>query len=699
MQFYKLTLLYLCLLVPLTTFAKVEDKLSGRLEVTTPKGETLVFPALKTDYKVDIQGDLVTVQVVQTFENPLSFPLNVTYLFPLHKDAAVYAMQMAVGDEIIRAQIDKVKAAEKTFAKAKQAGKSAALLKQYRPNMFTQDIANLMPGMPITITLSYVHTVPKVDGDYELVLPLVVGPRFQPPHAGKPATTTHESQDGLQTEQVGNWELEVLPEYPPVPKLDNPQYIETERVSLHIQLNAGMSIQHLASPTHALHIETPDEQQRVVQFAAGRVIDNRDFVLRYRLDGERSQAGLLSHHDGENGFFSLMLEPPAVPQTEHITPREMVFVLDCSGSMNGLPLNASKAFMREALRNLRPTDNFRIVTFSNEANEFSRTPLPATEENIQAGIRYTNDLHGGGGTMIVAGLHQAFGTAVPSGSIRLVTFLTDGYVGNEREILLLLQQLQGSARMFALGVGAGVNRYLLNEMGRLGNGFTRYMDSTEEVETVAKELAQRLQSPVLTDIEIDWGKLNVAETLPQRIPDLFAGQSLRIQGQYKQGGHYQIKVHGLVNGRKATLPLDITLPEQVETDGKAISLMWARSAIQERMRLLNTPSNMRDKNLTDTVLKQQITQLGLTHSLVTRWTAFIAVSEKVYNRDSAQAQQSSVPLPQVKGIGASAYGKKNNNKQFSGKAAPEPAFILGVLLIIGLLLGFVWWRNSIQTTV
>jgi len=679
-----LLFLIFLMLIPIA-HAKIDiDKLGGRLEAVTPEGDTLIFPTLKTDIEVDIQGDLATVAVQQTFENPLNTPLNVTYLFPLNKEAAVYKMIMEVGDERIRAQIKKVEEAQATFERAKQEGKSAALLKQHRPNMFTQDIANLMPGLPIKVTLHYVQTLPKVDKAYELVIPLVVGPRFQP-------------ADDKPTTQFGKWELEALPSYPPVKGLALPKSIEAKRVAIQIRLNGGMPIQQVSSQTHQIDTQMSGDNQRIIRLAKNRLIDNRDFVLRYSLNGETHQAGLLAYYQSEpQGFFSLLIEPPAIPQADQITPREMVFVLDCSGSMRGLPLNASKAFMREALQNLRPSDTFRIIRFSGSATEFSRVPLPATPENIQRGIRYTDSLYGSGGTMMTEGIRQAFNVPVPEGAIRLVTFLTDGYIGNEYKVLSLIKKLIGSARLFAFGVGAGLNRFLLSEMGHVGRGFTRYMDPTENVQTVAKELAQRLQSPVLTDITVDWGDLQPTQLMPQTIPDLFAGQSIRIQGRYAKSGRHVIKIKGNVNGRAATMPLEILFPEQSE-QGEAIALIWARSAIKENMRLLNTPSYNRSAR--DNNLKQQVTQLGLNFSLVTQWTAFVAVSEKNYNPNPTSTPNRDIPLPMVKGVDKQAYGNSNQTGtapkagNFTGAAVPEPAMLFGLFFVM-MILGWFLIRRS-----
>lgn len=721
---------------------QTSDQLGGHVQAIVD-GETLLFPTLKTNIDADIQGELATVTVRQTFANPLNTPLHATYLFPLNKEAAVFEMILEVGDERIRADIQRIEEARATFAKAKNEGRSAALLSQHRPNMFTQDIANLMPGLPVDVTLRYVQPLPKIDGDYELVIPLVVGPRFQPagddnisaaeqdiitpplPVAGKP-TQSGVVKWNLEDPPVlaggadkadsrsafGVWETQQLPAYPPVTGLHIPDTIDQERVSINIKLDAGMPVQSLNSPSHALEINTQSGsgQRKNITLAAGKTIDNSDFILRYRLAAAEVQAGVLAHRDERGGFFSLLLEPPALEQAVQVTQREMVFVLDCSGSMNGLPIEASKTFARLALSALRPGDSFRIIRFSDQATEFSARPLAATPANIQRGTVYLNSLRGSGGTVMSSGIQQALNAPLAADTLRLVVFLTDGYIGNEYEILDLIHKQLGTARLYAFGVGTSVNRFLLEEMARTGRGFVRYMDPTENVNHVAEALAQRLQSPVLTDLRIDWGELDPAQISPRLIPDLFAGQSLRILGRYQTPGIYEITVHGRSSGQNARLPLRIELP-QTGTSGEAIALSWARAEIKQAMHQLSAPMDLRIEEKTDATLKNQVIKLGLDFSLITQWTAFVAVTEKIYNSNVESTPTRPVPLAQVKGVSELAYGEKthtpmpakphqpmqiaqtpaqmNQTNQFNGNAAPEPAFfasfaLLGLLLLTAL---------------
>lgn len=662
-------------------------------------GRVLRLPMLKTDINAQVAGDLATVTVVQTFANPSEQPLHATYLFPLEASAAVNEMWMEIGGERVRAQIQRTQQAEQTFARARSEGRAAALLKEHRPNMFTQQIANLMPGLPVKVTLRYVQTVPKVDGAYELVVPLVVGPRFEPP-SDRPAALDRAdpvTADVAASPEAGTWSLQALPEYPPVFGLDVPPTIDEGRVSLRVEIDGGLPIQEATSATHAITMRGDDSRRRIVGLQQGRAIDNRDFVLRYRLAGQRTDAGLLVHHDERGGFFSLLIEPPAAPVDAEVTPREMVFLLDCSGSMDGLPLQASKAFMRAALRKLRPTDSFRIIRFSDDATEFSGAPLAATEDNVRRGLAYTQQLRGEGGTMMSTGIRRALEAPPAAGTARIVTFLTDGYIGNEAEILAIVHALLGDARLYAFGVGAGVNRYLLDEIGRAGHGFTRYMDPTENVDAVAAELSERLQSPVLTDIGIDWSGLAVSEVVPARIPDLFAGQSIRIQGRYssatEQAEPTRIRIHGKSRGRVAELRLPVTLA--LTADHEAVALVWARSAIADAMYQMNLPPGHVDADGSPrpsaVELQQHITELGLQFALATRWTSFVAVSEQVYNTAPETTAEAAVPLPPVAGVTPRAYG--STQPAFVGVAGPE-ASTWAALLVVLTILALVWRRHA-----
>jgi Ca-activated chloride channel family protein len=711
-----------------------EDKIGGSIRAQL-NGKPFYFPSLKSDISAVLEGDLATVTIVQTFLNPTDQPLNASYLFPLNKNAAVHFMQMEVGDERITAVIKQKAEARATFEQAKRQGKAAALLNQHRPNMFVQELANLMPGKVIKVKIKYAMAVPRIDGAYELVVPLVVGPRFTPRKTPEARMVSDEQPPASlavpNAVKSGQWSFSTPPAYPQVSGLTIPDIIAEDRVSIHVDLKAAFPIKQLKSATHLLSIEGEDHH-KTAKLAAGRTIDNRDFVLRYELAGRSVQAGMLVHRDKRGEFFSLLVEPPKEPLEQDITPREMVFVLDTSGSMSGQPMEASKTFMRHAISSLRSTDYFRIIRFSSDTGEFSNRPVRASMLNKLAGIKYVNSLMTGGGTRVPAAIDRAFAVSQTSGTLRLVTFLSDGYIGNEDEVLKLIARDLGDARIFAFGVGTSVNRYLLAEMARMGRGFARFIDPAKDVNDAAIALARRLEAPLLTDIEVDWGELNISGITLQKIPDLFKGDSLRLMARSfdKQvpPGTYDITVKGISNGRKAIMPIRFTIPENLaEEQISALPLIWARSRITDHMRSLSRPRQRRTGEMSDETIRELVTKLGLDFSLMTQWTSFVAVSEKIVNEQPANSLDTSVPLNQVKGVSRHAYPLKQQVKAmqkaqvikqpahlrtvaqngfngprsglgagggFAGAGTPEPGVAGGmVLLVLMMLMGWMWSKK------
>lgn len=570
-----------------------------------------------------------------------------------------------------------------------------------------------MPGAPVVITLKYSQMVRRIDNAYELRVPLVVGPRYIPaPKTPEPKVVVHQDDDVPtpkpdEGDGQEGWQFGPVPAYPTVAGLDIPTTELKERVSINLKLASAIPLREVHSASHRLNVRG-DETAKSVTLAGGKTIDNRDFVLRYSLAGAQAQAGLLARKGDGDGTFSLLIEPPKVPQEADITRREMVFVLDTSGSMSGTPMDASRTFMRHALGTLRPGDAFRIIRFSNNASEFSSHALPATPQNVAAGTSYVNAITASGGTEILSGLRRAYARAPKPNVLRIVVFLSDGYVGNEAEILKLVARSVGQGRLYAFGVGSSVNRYLVSEMARLGRGISRIIDPTLNAQEEAVKFAARLDMPVLTDIKINWGTLAPKEVTPAVLPDLFAGESIRVQGRYSKDGSHMVQVLGNVNGRKVKLPLKLDLTSPAQGASKTIPLVWARSRIADHMREKMVPMPMRTSGLNDGQIEQSVTSLGLAHSLVTQWTSFVAVSQKVVNANPANARDADVPLPLVKGVSHKAYpngGAKMRKAQsgaanptqlamksptaapfsgpvFSGGSTPEPEHIFALLVLI-----------------
>lgn len=662
-----------------------------------PDGNRVRLPMVRTDYSVDVRGDLATVTVEQKFENPGDVPLNAQYQFPMSEDAAVYEMIMRVGDRRIRGEVQKKKEARETYEEARDEGKAAALLEQQRANLFTQRLANVMPGQPVHVTIRYVETVDKIDGRYQMVVPLVVGPRYEP--ADMSGNKLVDSSDGGATEEGAagdeNHDDAQSPNLPPVGELQAPETIDPDRVSIEARIDGGVPVGDLESPTHAVATSKLDPRNRELELAEGRTIGNRHFVMSYTLEGRSTQAGLLTHWDEdlEQGYFSLLVEPPAEPEKEEIAAREMVFLLDTSGSMSGAPMQAAKTYMRETLKNLRPEDTFRIIEFSSGTSSLGSEPMPASDLHVQKGLSYVDRLSGGGGTQMVPGIEQALGPDEPEDRVRMVTMLTDGYVGNEYQVIERVRAEIGDSRFFVLGVGSATNNFALEEMAEMGRGFTRLVDPAREsdaqrhIRETATEVAEKLETPVLTDLSVDWGELEPREVTPARAPDLFDGESVRIMGRYDEPGDYQISLEGRSGWESVSIPLDVELPG-TSTDGRGVQLTWARSRVDDHMNQLMTPDLLRETPLDDEDLKNRVTQLGLTHDLATKWTSFVAVSEKVVNPNPEDNAEGKPTEPQAKNVTSKGYDRQGGRHE-----APEPSILGGLLMALLVGLGVVGRRD------
>jgi Ca-activated chloride channel family protein len=345
-------------------------------------GREVALPVLKLDVAARIQGDLATVTLTQLFANEYTVPIHARYVFPLPADAAVYAMRLVSGDQMIEAEIRPKPEARAVYESAKKRGNQAALLDQHRPNVFSQEVANLVPGAPVRVEIEYAHAVEKTGGDYHFVVPTIVGPRYVPSaRQGESAGAPTREPGEPEALEVGVWNL---PASAPVAP---PESVDRERLGISIHLDAGTPIRWLVSPTHRVVIDQPDESRAVIRLADERTQDDRDFELHYRLAGDSVTAGVTSYGEDEGGFISLLIEPPTRVAEAQVARREMVYVLDCSGSMAGTPLDASKRFMRRSLVGLRPGDSFRIIRFSDSANEWSAEPLPCHARRDRRGHR------------------------------------------------------------------------------------------------------------------------------------------------------------------------------------------------------------------------------------------------------------------------------------------------------------------------
>jgi Ca-activated chloride channel family protein len=604
----------------------------GQLRAVSDDGTTLLFPLRHTDVHADIAGIVADVEVVQTFANPYDRPIEAVYVFPLPNHAAVDAMEIHLEDRVIRGVIAKRDEARAAYQAARREGRTAALLDQERPNIFTQAVANILPGDSIEVRIRYFETLPDRAGAQEFVFPMVVGPRFIP---GVPVRRGDGGGDPDTTEVPDASRI--------TPPVLGPDERSGHDISVEVRLDAGVRAAHVQSPSHRITVENEDRGVVRVRLAADDTIPNRDFVLRYALDGGAPNVIVLPHRPADGtgpGYFLALLRPEADPPPSAITPKEMIFVVDCSGSMHGEPIAKVREALTWALNHLNPLDNFQIIRFSDAARSFAPAPVPATPMYIEKALDYVAGLTDSGGTIMLEGVKAALAGPEDPQRLRIVAFMTDGYIGNEDAILAYLHDHLRGARLHSFGVGSAVNRYLLDSMAEIGRGSVTYILLRDPTEEAIRGFYDRISRPYLTDLSIDWGRLRVADLHPAEIPDLFLGQPIRLSGRYEEPGSATVTVRGRLGGRPWERRFRVDLPER-HPEGEAIASLWAREHLDDLSRRMLMGS--------DPALVEEATATALEHHLVSAYTSFVAIDDLVRNHGAAP-EKVLVPVPIPEGV-------------------------------------------------
>lgn len=613
---------------------------SGSLEIVGKDGKvTGACPLKHTDVHGGISGFLSRVIVTQIFENSAANPIEAVYTFPLPQNAAVDDMTIQVGDRTIRGVIKERGEAHAIYEHAKATGHVAALLDQERPNIFSQAVANIMPGEQVSVTISYSETLQYSDGAYEFVFPMVVGPRYIPGNAtGK---------------QGGGWapDTDKVPDASRItPHVAVPGMRAGHDISLELAIDAGVPIQSLRSASHQIEIERRGANAARIQLRSENEIPNKDFILKYTVAGEQITDAVLTHWDPSNskatdgGYFTLILEPPArVPESD-ITPKELVFVLDTSGSMWGFPLEKGKALISQALDELYPGDTFNLITFSGDTHVVFPEPVFPTAENIRIARQVLQNRQGGGGTEMMKAIRAALEPSDSQDRVRVVCFVTDGYVGNDMEIIGEVQK-HPNARVFAFGIGTAVNRFLIEGMAKAGRGDSEVVSLNGKADEAAHRLYERLRSPLLTNLSIDWRGMPVTDVYPQRLPDLFDGKPLVVTGRYTAPGTGSIRLRGKRAGEDFVRDIPLILSVK-SAPNSVLPGFWARRRIDD---LMSQDWSGAQSGKMKPALQKEITQLGLDYRLMTQFTSFVAVEDRVVTEDG-KPQRVEVPVEMPEGV-------------------------------------------------
>jgi Ca-activated chloride channel homolog len=613
---------------------------SGAMLGRLPQQEKEVpLPLKHTDVRASISAYIATVEVTQQFHNPYDQKIEAVYVFPLPHNAAVNEFVMSIGERRIRGIIRERQEAEQIYAAAKSQGHVASLLTQERPNIFTQSVANIEPGKAVDINIRYFNTLAYDDGWYEFVFPMVVGPRFNPPGlkdgvgaVGRNSTEGRVTRvPDLNTNEQGNGTRVTRPSEKVVPYL-GPGERSGHDIAVAVDIDAGVAIEEFASRTHVIASEAKSPERLLVRLSPRDSIPNKDFVLRYRVTGGAIKSSLLTHRDERGGYFTLMLYPPKELASLPRHPMEMVFVLDCSGSMNGRPIEQAKAAIERGLRLLQPHDTFQLINFSVSARQFGSKPVSATPENIRKALAHLKSLESEGGTMMIEGVKAALDFPHDDERLRFVCFMTDGYIGNEAQILGEVQKRLGDSRIFSFGVGTSVNRFLLDHMAKLGRGAVAYLNLNDSAADVMDRFFARISHPAMTDLHIDWGGLKVSEVYPAHLPDLFVGRPVILTGRFEGKGRETIRMKGKT-GRRDT---EIQLPVN-SSDGSAthpgLASVWARLKIADLADRATFDANEG--------LPVAIKRVALDYSLMSSFTAFVAVDS---SRRTEGVQGVTVPV-------------------------------------------------------
>ena len=607
----------------------------GELPRFEVAGATL--PLRNTTVRAHLRGPVAEVVVTQRFVNDRPTAIEAIYTFPLPENSAVDRMRMVLGERVIEARIRERKQAQADYQQARAAGHTAALLEQERPNVFTQSVANIPPGEAIDVEIRYLQTLSYDAGEYEFVFPTVVGPRYIP-----------GEQTGTRT---GTGRLADTDRVPDASRITPPTVGVGQRtgndLSIEVVAEAGSPITAWAAPAHDV-LATSAGERLHVKLAAHDNIPNRDFVLRYRSAGARPAARMFvaPDLDGVGGHFLLVAEPPRLDVEKLVGQRELIFVVDVSGSMHGTPLALAKAAMREALAGVRPVDTFDVFVFSGATGRLFDAPRPATAANLQLARDFIDGLRAGGGTEMGGAVAAALGSPVSAGRHRYVLFLTDGNTGEEEAIardahVLVERQKQAGtrARVFGVGIGSSPNTHLLAQLSRAGEGVPLSIHRPLEVAHAVQTFERIIDAPILTDVAVRWDTIKVDAVYPNTAPDLFASRPLVLHGRYdgELPRHPTLALRGAVGQQSVTVPITVT-PVGERTD--VLAGLWARARVDD-LELIRTTD---ESHTVRALAERDILATGLEHHLVTAFTSLIAIdTSRTFKNGATIVQPTELP--------------------------------------------------------
>ena len=637
---------------------------AGELRVLDSTGkDTGLCPLKHTDVVANISGYVAHVDVKQTFTNSSKTKVEAVYVFPLPDEAAVDSMTMTIGNRTISAEIKKRQEAQQIYQQAKAGGHVAALLDQERPNIFTQSVANIEPGAQITIDISFVETLKLEDGTFEWVFPMVVGPRYT---GGSSVDGSAVPQDATKSPHSG-----MRSSTPDADRITPPITPKGTRaghdISVTVHLDAGTPIADIKSVLHDVDIDSDGPGRATITLRDKATIPNKDFILRYRTATDQIGDSFITHTDTRGTYFTLALQPPRKVQQDQIVPKEIVFVLDQTGSQSGAPIEKAKETIKYCIKRLNSQDTFQLLGFNTSVYPCFKGPVPATQVNIEKALTFLKPIEGEGGTDILRSVDYALKIPDDPKRLRIVCYMTDGYVGNDEAIVDYIKTHRRSARMFPFGTGDSVNRYLVDGMARAGGGEPEYVNLNSDTDEVSQRFYDRIRVPVLTNISVDWGGLAVSEAYPRQPADLFSAKPIMIQGRLSDLRSGTITIKGMTADGPFQRSIDI---KPAPGDNPALPSLLARAKIDDL--LLQDESSVLGQPSDPTV--KQITDLGIQYHLTTEYTSFVAVE---WDRTTAGGPAHRVEVPVEIPEGVRYEGIDGTDKSVAMRGTPGAGFVRG----------------------
>lgn len=574
------------------------------------------LPGLRTDIDIGVEGIAARVEITQVFHNPSTRWLEAVYVFPLPENSAVTRLRMTVADRVIEGVVKEKREARRRYNQARAQGKKAALVEQQRPNLFTSSVANIPPGESIEISLTYFESVGRTDDTYHLRVPLVAGPRYLPPASDQSDRTGNTGGDDPQP-------------------LSNPNTIPPGRgkvnpVTLSFDVDAGFKLEAVTSPYHRIDVSRPAASRATGRLTGGDFAD-RDFELRWQpVAGHAPKVAVFVDRRGAESYVLLMLQPPLPDTGAPAAARELILVIDASGSMHGPSIEQAVSAARFALSTLSERDQFNLIRFSDRASMLFPSPQPAGPAALVQAEQFLSRIEANGGTNMAAALQRAFNNPVTRDLLRQIVFLTDGAVGNEAALFAMIDDGTRSSRLFTVGIGSAPNSYFMRRAARTGRGTHTFIGRAIEVETRMAALFERIRKPALTDIDIDWRGTAIEPGL-SRVPDLYYGEPLTLTA-------HLTRFRGLtLSGRYDGVPWRHEVNDGDPPSSSEIATLWAREQIA---RLKDDLLGGGDRE----VVKQRITRIGLEHQLVTPYTSLVAVERRVTRPGTDPLYRSNAPV-------------------------------------------------------